>query len=97
MRDLRLERLAEVLLTHSLKLIEGEKLYIMGEHSTKPLVKEVLQKAYEMGVIPYYELGDQELFPEAVAVCAPAPSPSPSPVAPPALAGPASLRHRWRL
>jgi aminopeptidase len=61
-RDLRLERLAEVLLTHSLKLIEGEKLYIMGEHSTKPLVKEVLQKAYEMGVIPYYELGDQELL-----------------------------------
>jgi aminopeptidase len=61
-RDPRLERLAEVLLTHSLKLIEGEKLYIMGEHSTKPLVKEVLQKAYEMGVIPYYELGDQELL-----------------------------------
>ncbi|MGG1630251.1 aminopeptidase [Rossellomorea sp. NRS-1567] len=62
MRDPRLERLAEVLLTHSLKLVEGEKLFIMGEHSTKPLVKEVLQKAYEMGVIPYYELGDQELL-----------------------------------
>ncbi|WGG45218.1 aminopeptidase [Rossellomorea sp. DA94] len=61
MRDPRLGKLADVLLTHSLKVKEGEKLMIAGEHSTKPLIKELLKKAYEIGAIPYFELGDQEL------------------------------------
>ncbi|MDX8343228.1 aminopeptidase [Rossellomorea sp. YZS02] len=61
MRDPRLEKLAEVLLTHSLKVKEGEKLMIAGEQTTKPLIKELLKKSYEIGAIPYFELGDQEL------------------------------------
>ncbi|WP_175990248.1 aminopeptidase [Bacillus sp. Marseille-Q1617] len=62
MRDPRLGKLAEVLLIHSLKMKEGEKLLITGEYTTKPLVKELLRKAYDMGVIPYFEFGDQELM-----------------------------------
>jgi aminopeptidase len=62
LRDPRLGKLAEVLLTHSLKMKEGEKLLITGEYTTKPLVKELIGKAYDMGVIPYFEFGDQELM-----------------------------------
>ncbi|QTC40263.1 aminopeptidase [Bacillus sp. V3] len=62
MRDPRLGKLAEVLLTHSLKMKEGEKLLITGEYTTKPLVKELLRKAYDLGIIPYFEFGDQELM-----------------------------------
>ncbi|WP_064093073.1 aminopeptidase [Rossellomorea aquimaris] len=61
MKDPRLEKLAEVLLTHSIKIKENEKVMIAGDYVTKPLMKELVQKAYEIGAIPYFEIDDQEL------------------------------------
>ncbi len=62
MKDPRLEKLAEVLLTHSVKIKENEKVMIAGDYVTKPLMKELVQKAYDLGAIPYFEFDDQELM-----------------------------------
>jgi aminopeptidase len=61
MKDQRLEKLAELLLTHSLKLKANEKVLVSGDYEAKPLLKELMNKAYEMGAIPYYQIDDQEL------------------------------------
>lgn len=62
MRDPRLKKLANLLLNHSLNLSEGKKVLITGSNQSKPLMKELIKKAYEIGVTPYIELMDDELF-----------------------------------
>ncbi|WP_226035322.1 aminopeptidase [Aquibacillus saliphilus] len=61
MRDTRLTKLARLLLTHSLKIEENEKVHILGHTNAKPLIKELIKQAYELKAIPYFELMDDEL------------------------------------
>lgn len=56
--DPRIETLARTLLTYSLDLRPGEKLFIEGETGCEPLVQEMLRQAYDMGVVPFVELTD---------------------------------------
>jgi aminopeptidase len=60
-RDPRLEKLADMLITHSLKLEQGEKVMIVGDANTVPLLKQLMKKAFDIGAIPYYKMNDQEL------------------------------------
>ncbi len=61
MKDPRLQKLASVLLDHSLKLKKGERVLIKGHHTTKPLIAELIDQTYEMGAYPYTELLDDEI------------------------------------
>ncbi len=61
MRDQRLTKLADTLITHSLKLQKDEKVLFVGDVNTKPLIKELIRTAYKVGAHPYYELVDEEL------------------------------------
>ncbi len=49
MKDLRIEKLAEVLLGHSLKIKEGDNLIIRATHNSKPLIDAVYRKAILLG------------------------------------------------
>ncbi|MCM3226269.1 aminopeptidase [Terribacillus saccharophilus] len=60
MKDPRLKKLAKLLLSHSLKLGEKEKVIIHAVPSSKPLVKEILKEAYAMGVIPFLYWNEEE-------------------------------------
>ncbi|WP_186576702.1 aminopeptidase [Aquibacillus kalidii] len=61
MKDPRLEQLADLLLTHSLKIKENEKVLLSGTTNSKPLLKELIKKAYSYKAIPYVDLMDDEL------------------------------------
>ena len=63
MKDLRLEKLAENLLTYSCELKEGESILIeqRGEDS-QPLVKELVKKAYKLGAKPFVNIVNHELL-----------------------------------
>lgn len=60
MKDPRLKKLAKLLLSHSLKLSEKEKVMISAAPSSKPLVKEIQKEAYALGVIPFILWQDEE-------------------------------------
>ena len=62
MKDLRIEKLAENLLTYSVKLQKGDKILIdvIGEDGI-PLAKELMRKASAIGAIPFYDLINNEL------------------------------------
>ncbi len=59
-RDPRLNKLAKLLLSHSLKLEEKEKVIIHAVPSSKPLVKEILKEAYALAAIPFLYWDDEE-------------------------------------
>ncbi|SDK33757.1 aminopeptidase [Sediminibacillus albus] len=61
MRDPRLTELADVLLSHSLTIKEKEKVLITGNTIAKPLIKELIKQAYQLGALPYVEIVDDEL------------------------------------
>ncbi|WP_371069207.1 aminopeptidase [Sediminibacillus sp. JSM 1682029] len=61
MKDTRLTELAEVLLTHSLTIEPGEKVLITGNTNAKPLIKELVKKAYQLQALPYPEVIDDEI------------------------------------
>jgi aminopeptidase len=50
MKDVRCEKLAQVLLFHSLKVKAGENLVIRSSHNGKPLVDEVYKQAIKAGL-----------------------------------------------
>lgn len=62
MKDLRIEKLAENLLLHSVRLQKGEKILIdvIGEDGV-PLAKELMRKASKMEAIPFFNLINNEL------------------------------------
>ena len=62
MKDLRIEKLAENLLMHSVRLQKGEKILIdvIGEDGI-PLAKELMRKASKIGGIPFFNLINNEL------------------------------------
>lgn len=61
MRDERITKLATVLLNHSVKVKQGEKLLIKGHLNTKPLITELIDQAYSLGAYPYVDLLDDEI------------------------------------
>ncbi|MFJ5622649.1 aminopeptidase [Peribacillus loiseleuriae] len=61
MRDERLNKLAKLLLTHSIKLKAGERVLIRGHYNAKPLMKELIDETYKLGAYPYIDIMDDEL------------------------------------
>ena len=61
MRDERIKNLASVLLNHSVKVTEKQRVLIRGHLITKPLITELVDQAYELGAYPYVELFDDEI------------------------------------
>ena len=60
-RDPRIETLAGALLTYSLDLRPGEKLFIEGDVGCEPLVEALIRRAHEVGALAFFELTAPEL------------------------------------
>ena len=63
MRDIRIEKLASNLLSHSVNLQKGEKILIeiIGMDAI-PLGKELIRKAETLGAIPFFNIIDYEIL-----------------------------------
>ena len=61
MRDPRLERLAGLMLNHSMKIKRGEAFHISADVVGLPLVKAILRQAARMGALAQVELTSQEV------------------------------------
>jgi aminopeptidase len=57
MIDKRLEKLAHILVNHSLGIRKKDLFVIGGSHLTAPLIKEVYRQALECGANPYVRIG----------------------------------------
>ncbi|WP_066175366.1 aminopeptidase [Bacillus marinisedimentorum] len=64
MRDPRLTKLAGNLLSHSVKVKKNERVLIQAHAPGKPLVIELIKKAYEMGAYPFAEILDDDIYRE---------------------------------
>ncbi|MCG8402452.1 MAG: aminopeptidase [Firmicutes bacterium] len=62
MRDPRIEKLAENLISYSVDLKAGEKLLIEVSGSEIPLAKELIKKAYQAGGFPFLTIKNSELM-----------------------------------
>ena len=65
MRDLRMEELANKLITYSVDLKKNEKVLIevIGTDGI-PLAKALMKEAYKIGAMPFFNLIDQSLLKE---------------------------------
>ena len=63
MKDLRITKLANNLLTYSVNIQKGENILIevLGEDGI-PLAKELIKKAEELGAKPYFNIINYELL-----------------------------------
>jgi aminopeptidase len=61
MKDIRIEKLARNLLTHSCKLQRGQSVIIEAAPEAKDLVVEIVRQVYAMGAMPFVRLGDEEI------------------------------------
>lgn len=61
MRDPRLILLSKNLLEHSLAMRRGEKLLIETTAAAKPLVQSLLELAYDMELLPFVRMYDEEV------------------------------------
>ena len=63
MKDLRIEKLANNLLTYSVNIQKGDNILIevLGEDGI-PLAKELIRKAEELGAKPYFNIINYELL-----------------------------------
>jgi aminopeptidase len=61
MRDERLNRLANMLLTYSLKLNKGDLFQINAAIPAKPLIKALMTEGIKIGAVPLIKLSDEEL------------------------------------
>ncbi len=63
MKDIRIEKLANQLLTYSVNIQKGENILIelLGEESL-PLAKELMRKAEELGAKPFFNIVNNELL-----------------------------------
>jgi len=59
--DNRIKKHAEILLKYSLNLKEGEKMVIVGDVVTLPLIKESYRLAVELGALPQVMINNEEL------------------------------------
>jgi aminopeptidase len=63
--DIRLEKLARVLVGYSIEAREGEQVVVFGETGAEPLVKAIYTRLLQVGAVPVLQLqlpGMQELF-----------------------------------
>lgn len=60
MKDIRLERLAKVLVEYSLEIKKGDLFLISGSELTIPLLKEVYKHALRLGAHPYVRIYDED-------------------------------------
>jgi len=68
--DLRIKKLAEVLVHYSCNVQKGEKVLISYEgESTKPLAKQLVKEIYDCGGYPYVEIRDSSLTREILLGC----------------------------
>ena len=67
MKDIRIEKLASNLLSHSINLQKGEKILIeiIGMDAI-PLGKELIKQAENIGVIPFFNIIDYEIMREMI-------------------------------
>ena len=70
MRDLRIEKLANNLLEHSVKLQKDENILIeiIGEDAI-PLGKELIKQAENRGAKPYFNIINYEIMREMIKDC----------------------------
>ena len=63
MKDLRIEKLANNLLNHSINLQKGEKILIeiIGTEAI-PLGKELIRQAEKIGALPFFNIIDYEIL-----------------------------------
>jgi aminopeptidase len=61
MKDLRLEKLAKNLLTHSCKLQKGQSIIIEGSSESRDLIVEIVKQVYKLGAFPFVRLGDEQI------------------------------------
>lgn len=61
MKDPRVAALADVLVHHSVKAKQGEKVLIIGDAETAPLIKEVYRSVLKAGAHPMLQVGLPEL------------------------------------
>ena len=59
--DSRITKLADVLLSYSLRIKKGDKLLIQGGEATLPLVKAVYKRAIELGAHPQVDISIEDL------------------------------------
>lgn len=57
MIDKRLEKLAHILVNHSLRIRKNDLFIISGSHLTAPLIKEIYKQALKLGANPYVKVG----------------------------------------
>ncbi|MEM0465980.1 MAG: aminopeptidase [Candidatus Thermoplasmatota archaeon] len=57
MDDVRLEKFANILINHSLKLQKNDLFVISGAPAATPLIKEVYKQALQVGAHPYLRIG----------------------------------------
>ena len=61
MKDPRIKQLASQLLTHSVELKKGDKVWIQGHYIAKPLLIELVNQTYELGAIPFVQMLDDKI------------------------------------
>lgn len=61
MADPRIEKLADILVHHSIGVQAGEKILIVGSDKTAPLIKEVYRKVLQCGALPITQISIAEL------------------------------------
>jgi aminopeptidase len=61
MKDERLSMLAKNLLHHSLRLQKGEKFIIEGPVTAKPLIRQLIIQAEQIGALPFVIIHDEEI------------------------------------
>lgn len=61
MVDKRLERLAHILVNHSLELKKNDLFLISGGHAANPLIREIYKQALKIGAYPYAKVGVEGL------------------------------------
>jgi len=61
MKDIRIEKLAKLLVNYSLDIQKGEKLLIMTSNASFPLIKEVYKEAILKGAFPDVRIQSNEL------------------------------------
>ncbi len=59
--DQRIEKHAHILLNYSVGLKKGEKVAILGQLTSYPLMKEIYRQAIQLGAFPEYLFLDEEL------------------------------------
>ncbi len=61
MKDSRIEKLADTLLSYSVELKKGQNVLIRGQYEAKPMLKALIRRANEIGANVFFEILDDEL------------------------------------